>query len=302
MSDAVQSRARPRPRGNGLWALELELLGRSVRIESPDEHFLIGLAGCFAPPDSDASRESTDLTIHVGPRPPGTDPRVALPIRTVEASPGFTLPWSVRAPLDLCSALTRWAALNSSRYYVFHAGAVAREGKALLLPAASGSGKSTTTAGLLRRGFQLLSDEIGALEIETERVAVYPRSLSLREDVLGLLGLAPGSGVAFPPIPGRFVQPEELGSSRAPAPARLALVALPRFSPGAETRIERQRRGPALMALLQSSCSQAVHKVAGLDWLIALLVRVPCYEVTFSDLGDVLPRLVDTFERHGEER
>ena len=60
--------------------------------------------------------------------------------------------------------------------------------------------------------------------------------------------------------------------------------------------------GPcALVALMQSSCSQVVHKVAGLDWVIALVQRVPCYELTFSDLGAALDCLEETFERHAGE-
>ena len=300
-----RSTAQPTLRENGLWSLNLRLLDRAVRVESPDEQFLEGLSACFQrdPSDDDGAREPSDLTVHVGPRPADANPRV-LPERVVEATlPGFTLPWPVRVPLDLCSALTQWVALRTDRYYVFHAGAVARAGKALLLPAASGAGKSTTTAGLLRRGFQLLSDEIGAIEMETGAVAAYPRSLSLREDVLELLGLDADAGVGFPPFLGRFVAPEELGSTRAVRAEELVMIVLPHYRAGAPTQLERLKKGAALVALMQSSCSQPVHKVAGLDWVIALVERVPCYELHFSALEEALSTVIDAFERHaGEQR
>jgi hypothetical protein len=303
----MPSRSCPDPAlgQSGLWTLDLRLLDLAVRIESPDEAFVLALSACFLPPSgaehvSDGGRA---LTLHIGPLPPPSDGRFLTGRDLRSSSPTFPLPCVVRTPLDLCSSLNQWAAVNTRCYYVFHAGAVARGNKAVLLPAASGSGKSTTTAGLLRRGFQLLSDEIGAIELERGRVVGYPRALSLREDVLGLLGLGPEVGVAFPPCTGRLVQPEDLGSSRAPAPADLALVVLPRYSPGARTRIERLRSGAALVALMQSSCSQPAHKAAGLDRVLALVRRVPCYELTFSDLGEALARLEATFDRHaGEER
>lgn len=59
-----------------------------------------------------------------------------------------------------------------------HAGAVERDGRVVLLVGASGRGKSTLTARLVRRGFRYLSDELAAVTA-TGEVLPYAKPLSL---------------------------------------------------------------------------------------------------------------------------
>ena len=63
-----------------------------------------------------------------------------------------------------------------------HAAAIEWQGTALLLAAESGSGKSTTTWGLLHHGFQYLSDELSPVDLNTMRVFPYPHALCLKQD------------------------------------------------------------------------------------------------------------------------
>lgn len=60
-----------------------------------------------------------------------------------------------------------------------HAGVVARNGIALLLPGPSFAGKSTLTAALVKAGADYLSDEFAVLDAQG-RVHPYPRPLSIR--------------------------------------------------------------------------------------------------------------------------
>ena len=64
---------------------------------------------------------------------------------------------------------------------VFHAGAVAKDGIAVVLPAESGGGKTSLVAALLEQGFEYLSDEFAFIDPESLRVLPFPKGLCFKE-------------------------------------------------------------------------------------------------------------------------
>lgn len=113
---------------------------------------------------------------------------------------------------------------KTARDFLFlHAGAVGRDGGALVLPARMDSGKSSLVTALLRAGWSYLSDELGSIDPVTGRIYPFPKLISLDE---GSLGFFPGLADRLAdhdvtPLPERFVRPEDAGSSvGSPAPAR----------------------------------------------------------------------------------
>lgn len=280
------------------WRLELDLLGRSVLVGSSEKDLIECLACCFAPSDG-RSRQGWDLEVHLeAPRSVGDVSDDAYRVSTVPADV-LDPSWShcIRNAMHLCSALNLWAAACESPYYIFHAGAVARDGHAVLMPGSSHSGKSTLTAGLLRLGFGLLSDELGAVEMNTTCLRGYPRSLSLREDVMGLFGLPEDAGYGIPGERSRMVEPERVGGARAGS-AQLAVVVAPRYEPGAALQLTPMGAGEAVFALMESSCSQPRLKERGLDWVIGIVDRVPAYRLVSSNLVEALQAIEEVFRRH----
>jgi hypothetical protein len=67
------------------------------------------------------------------------------------------------------------------RYLLFHAGAVARNGRGFIFPAPSGSGKSTLVAWLLAHEFQYFSDEVAMLEPASRHLIPFPKSLHIKD-------------------------------------------------------------------------------------------------------------------------
>lgn len=65
--------------------------------------------------------------------------------------------------------------------YFLHSAALAWNGKACLLAAEAGSGKSTTTWALLHHGFRYLSDELSPVDPDTLEVFPYPHALCLKQ-------------------------------------------------------------------------------------------------------------------------
>ncbi len=282
--------ARPTPRpAEGLRTLNLELLAQKVRIEAPKPSWLEVLARGFEPTTPGGRLDQPQL--HVKLRPPRRPAKrlvwevAADPVGALE----YLAPGATRTPVQLVSALNLWAVQNTDRHYVFHAGAVVHDGAGVLLPAASLSGKSTLTAGLVRRGFELLSDEVGAVDLASGTLVGYPRALSLRRDVLELLELDESAGASLGHATARMVRVAALGGVRAEDGAEPRLVVLPHFQADSATcRGERLRPALAAMGLLESSCSQPRLKEAGLDFVLDLARRLPCYRLSYSDLNEAV--------------
>ena len=72
------------------------------------------------------------------------------------------------------------------QYYLLHSAVLVKNGKAILFPGASKSGKSTLSIALLRDGFKYVSDEVAAVDVNTLRTSGFPRAIAIREKTLSL--------------------------------------------------------------------------------------------------------------------
>ncbi|MGZ8528439.1 MAG: hypothetical protein ACXWWR_06545 [Candidatus Limnocylindrales bacterium] len=78
------------------------------------------------------------------------------------------------------------AALSASGILAIHSGVVAMDGRAILVAGRSGRGKTTLVLGLLRRGLDLLSDELALVAPDDCTALAYPRGLHIRPNALDL--------------------------------------------------------------------------------------------------------------------
>ena len=82
--------------------------------------------------------------------------------------------------LDVFHSRVGWAiACFAPRRVFVHAGAVAWQGRAIIIPGASLSGKSTLVGELIRAGATYLSDEFAVLDCRG-RVQPFPKAIALR--------------------------------------------------------------------------------------------------------------------------
>jgi HprK-related kinase A len=189
------------------------------------------------------------------------------------------------------------------QYLTIHGAVVERAGRAIVLPAPPGSGKSTLCAGLAFSGWRLLSDELTLIEPNTGAVVPVPRPISLKNasiDVLRVFAPAATIGPAVhETIKGSVahVKPPVEGVLRADETAMPRWIVLPRYSAGAAARLEPLSKGAAFMQLIDNSFNYNVHGRRGFDALAGLIDGCECYEFSYSRLGDAAA----VFDRLSEE-
>jgi hypothetical protein len=204
-----------------------------------------------------------------------------------------------RAARDFAQILT-WhvnqsvIAASVDRYVLLHASAATRAGITVILPADMESGKTTTVAGLLRAGFEYVTDEAVAIDPATGMVTPFPKTLSLD----------PGSWPLFPECrPGSaerleqwHVTPQQLGAQAASsgvAPPRV--VVFPRYVPGSETLLLPLSKGDAVHELARMTFAFAKHPVRNLSTLKQISVNASVARLVIGSLDgavDAIENLV----------
>lgn len=178
------------------------------------------------------------------------------------------------------------------RYLILHAAVLERHGRALILPAPPGSGKSTLCAGLAWRGWRLMSDELTLIDPATVRVRAVPRPVSLKNASIDVIkAFAPEA--AFSPTVRETTKgsvahfrPPPPALERGDEPATPAWVVLPRWQAGSPTRLTPLSRGRALMALVDNAFNFNVHGGDGFRSLSRLLDGCACFEFVYSRLDE----------------
>lgn len=188
---------------------------------------------------------------------------------------------------QLLAELTRIAVEHSPRLCI-HAGVVSVPGASIVVPGASGLGKSTLTAALIQAGFGYLSDEVLAVPRTGGLLAPFARPLALDAGSWTALGLDP----AGRPAAGdeRLIAPEQLGSLGAPAQVRHVLLAERRTGP---PELAAGSRGAAVPALLNRSFNHFRDPAGSFHAVVDLLRQAEVWTAGYQEapeLAELLAR------------
>jgi len=294
IGDLATPELRRRLAGEGLG---LEFGGARARVRSDVPALaetIRTVYGAFPTADPDGF---FDVTARLA-RPPGLR-------RYVRAQVSFWLdgerpfePFPADTHLPLLEWGLNWAiAHRLNRHLLLHAGVVERNGRAVLLPALPGSGKSTLTAALANRGFRLLSDEFGVVRLSDAALLPLLRPTALKNESIEVMRrFAPDAvlGPAFPKTRKGTVAhlaPSAESVAKRNVPARPALILFPNFTRGAGIELEPIPKARAFLKLSTNSFNYELLGAEAFDAVTKLVSECECHRLRFGDLEQAVAQI-----------
>jgi HprK-related kinase A len=211
-------------------------------------------------------------------------------------------------PADQAFAMLEWGlnwcvSSHCHQYLIVHAAVVERFGGALILPGPPGSGKSTLCAGLVSRGWRLLSDELTLIEFLAGNIVPLPRPVSLKNaSIAAIQQFAPAATVGQPvhdTVKGTVahMKPPTESVRRATDAARPRWIAMPRFERGAAPQLTPLSKARAFMHLADNAFNYDVHGRRGFELLAGAVTRSDCFEFRYGRLEEAVAVFDDVARR-----
>jgi HprK-related kinase A len=207
-------------------------------------------------------------------------------------------PFPLDTPLPLLEWGTNYAiATRLFCYLLLHAGVVERGGRAIVMPAMPGSGKSTLTAALTLRGFRLLSDEFGVVRLGDARLLRMLRPLALKNESIDVIQRFEPTAIIGPRFPKTHkgtvahLAPQASHVDARHEVANPALVVFPRFDPSAGVELEPVTKPRAFARLAVNSFNYHALGPDAFDALGQLVHESSCWQLRYGDLDGAIKAL-----------
>lgn len=202
-------------------------------------------------------------------------------------------------PSDTALPLFEWGvnwciAMRLNQYLLLHAGVVERCGKAIILAALPGSGKSTLTAALMLSGYRLLSDEFGVVRLDTGELQAMLKPVALKNrsiDVIREYSPDGHIGQTFPKTRKGDVAhlaPDAASVAKRSQRSQPALILFPRFEANAQLRVEPMSQSQTFARLSFNSFNYTVLGPDGFDAVHALVTRCPAFDLRYGSLEQAI--------------
>ena len=177
---------------------------------------------------------------------------------------------------------------------LLHSGVVARNDRAVLMPAIPGSGKSTLTAALMCHGYRLLSDEFGAVSDDGQWVMPLVRPIALKNESISVIRDRAPSAVMGPSFPGTrkgtvaHLAPSPESVQRRHDRARLSCIVFPLFTRGSPTRLIPLDPATVFTKLAVNSFNYEMLGPTGFDVVAAIVAHCPAVQIVFGQLDEAI--------------
>lgn len=209
------------------------------------------------------------------------------------SSPFKPLPYEQAFPV-LEWGLNWCVAQHAHNYLILHSAVVEKNGSAIILPAPPGAGKSTLCAGLVARGWRLLSDELVLISPETGEVWPIPRPISLKNESIEVIrSFAPEVTIgraSFDTAKGTVAHMRAPSESvlQAEVPAVPAWIIYPKYQAGASARLVAKPKGTAFMHLIENAFNYTLLGLRGFEALTGMVDSCGCYDFSYSRLDEAI--------------
>ena len=222
-------------------------------------------------------------------------PQVLFHSETV--SPFLPLPYNQALPMLEWGM--NWCISSSAHsYLIIHAAVLEKNGRAVILAAPPGSGKSTLCAALMVSGWRLLSDELTLIRLSDGLVEPVPRPVSLKNASINVITRYAPQARFSPPVKDTVkgivahMQPSTNSVERAQETARAAWICFPKYQADSETVFEKIAQAQAVMKTAENAFNYGLLGQQGFDALVKLVKTCNCYDIRYS----VLDEAIDTLE------
>ena len=180
-------------------------------------------------------------------------------------------------------------ARSLTEFQLFHSGALMRNGHGILIPGASGAGKSTTSAALAFAGFAYCTDDVAVFG-KDRRLRPFPKVLALKAPGWQVISKNyPESSEAIVYSSGRdgvtYLRPPVLPSaesSRSGVP--VDLIFLPRKDDPNAPVIEKISKSEVVKVLTEESLDLQLLGASAFDGLIDLVRGAECHALNVLNL------------------
>ncbi|MBN8730172.1 MAG: hypothetical protein J0L64_06485 [Acidobacteria bacterium] len=262
----------------GAWRRVFRGHGLNIAVQSNDRTVLDALALDTVPGLVPADGESPDLKYTVQVSCSGGWPRCDVYLGTRKIAEGMEV---LQTPGFVQSHVESTVASAAPTEVFVHAGAVAWNGRLILLPGRSYSGKTTLVREFLSRGATYYSDEFAVVDF-SGRIHAYPRPLNLRSgDWLTDPERAAGGEVASSRAGHRAMESGCACDKRVwkmgVHPVRPDLVVFASYQPAGRWRAERLTPGCTALELMANTVAARSRTKFALHCLKEIAQRVTAY-------------------------
>ena len=202
-------------------------------------------------------------------------------------------------PLTHAFPLLEWAmnwcvSMHVQRYLLLHAAVVEKHGLAMILPAPPGSGKSTLCAGLIHRGWRLLSDEMALIALQGDLVTPFGRPVSLKNQSIDIIKAYAPEAVFSPTV--HDTHKGDVALLKVPTdhvhriaePAKPRWVVFPKYAAGEEACLTPRSKAQSMLELGRNSFNYMVLGRTGFVGLSRVIDASDCYDFRYSRLDDAV--------------
>lgn len=211
-------------------------------------------------------------------------------------------------PEDHAFPLLEWSmnwciSMYAHQYLLLHAAVIEQEGCAVIMPAPPGSGKSTLCAGLVHRGWRLLSDELALISLTDASITPLGRPISLKNQSIDIIrDFVPGAvfsrvvhdtskgDVALLKVPrDHLMRIKETASPR--------WVIFPKYVAGSAPQLTSRSKANSMLELGRNSFNYMVLGRTGFEVLTRVIDAVDCHDFQYSQLDDAVAVFDDLVAR-----
>jgi len=206
-------------------------------------------------------------------------------------------------PLSQAFPMLEWGmnwciANHCHQWLILHAAVIAKNNRAVIMPAPPGSGKSTLCAGLVGHGWRLLSDELAIIDLASGKIVPMPRPVGLKNESIDIIRAFLPEAIIGPlchdtrkgTVAHMAASLEDSHNDQWVTPG---WIVFPQYIAGSESVLKPHPRAHALVHLANNAFNYHIAGLRGFELLSDIVDAVEVFDFSYSRLEDA----VATFEQ-----